>query len=99
MSKPKKFTRGRQIKSLDTLNRRLKNDGWVIIRFGGFIVKEKPMHFGWVISFPFRTILQYLELGRIFAAKRVFRSIKQVENEFFPNGEHYDEYEPDDWQY
>jgi hypothetical protein len=65
MSKPKKFTRGRQIKSLDTLNRRLKKDGWVIMRFGE---KEKPIHAGWFVGFPFRTVLQYLELGRIFVA-------------------------------
>jgi hypothetical protein len=65
VNKPKKFTRGRRIKSLDTLNRRLKKDGWVIMQFG---MKEKPIHAGWFIGFPFRTVLQYLELGRIFAA-------------------------------
>lgn len=62
------FTTGKPIKSMDSLVKKIQNNEYVIIRYGRG--RNKPTHPGWLVSMPFKTIIEYLAVNRICKAEK-----------------------------
>lgn len=61
--RPRHFTVGREIRTLDTLRRHLSDGGWIFLTPHGL-----PKHPRVVMNVPLVTVMRCLDMGRLFKA-------------------------------